>query len=71
MAPHPSIFTLAPRGTAKAAYAWGTPRRSTVWRRVTGRVPNDEEVAKAVCMAAPAPRKKLRAFSPCSFSSPE
>ena len=57
MAAQPSIFVVAPKGTANEAYSRGTPRRSTE-RWVTGMVPTEERDTKASSIAGQAPAKK-------------
>lgn len=47
---------VAPNGTAKLAYSFGTPRRSvTFW--VSGMVPTEERETKASWIAGQAPLK--------------
>jgi hypothetical protein len=69
MAAQPSIFVVAPIGTAKDAYSRGTPRFCSVTRCVSGMVPTDERDTKASWIAGHAPEKNLSGLSPCDQAS--
>ncbi len=69
MAAQPSIFVVAPNGTAKEAYERGTPRLRSVTRSVRGRVPIDERLTNASCTAGQTPEKYCLIDRPLVFTS--
>ena len=65
MAAQPSIFVVAPNGTANDAYSCGTPRFCVTTRWVSGIVPTDDRDTKASSIAGHAPEKNFNGFKPC------
>ncbi len=59
---------VAPKGTAKEVYSFGTPSRSvTFW--VTGMVPTEERETKASWIAGQAPLKNWTGLSLATVDS--